>query len=408
MASGSGVLGKLLLIFNVIFPPKYRFPETCTMKGEKLKILVGKADPDMNVIKAFEDSEQKLGEGGFGLVKKIKWGETPYRFAAVKKIKFNADIAFEIGRELYILNKFSGNDFTTKLLACVQTDDELYLVMNVIYGKSLEEWDNQKIIRSMLPSQTFALFLQGYKALEYLFINGIVHNDIKPDNVLINKEMDKLYLADFGLAGFAEIVEKKLGGTQGYISPGRFNKGYKFTVLDDMYSWTMSIAEILGGEKRLFGSFVSIHGLYKSGKRHVCFKKRSTECRDKLTKIVSEIFRDAGYGQYDDNEKKIVEMNLTTLLTNIIHFDYFNSAIENKDYFGQDLMQALDRNMEVLKTFWAKEFSSTSNEWIVKMADHYSLVFDPKQIYEGTERQFWKRYYKNLYLRQETSQLIRV
>lgn len=215
MASGSGVVTKLMILLNAIFPQPYRFPDTCSLHGESLKVLKGEIDPDFDVVDAFEKNDKVLGKGGFGEVKKIKLKSPGYRYAAVKKVKISESTALDIGRELYILNKFGSANIATTLLACVQNGDSLYLVLNLIKGKSLAKNNNQKRIRKMLPSKAFSLFLQGYKALEHLFVNNIVHNDIKPDNVLINQDMDKIYLADFGLASFADIIEEHVGGTRG-------------------------------------------------------------------------------------------------------------------------------------------------------------------------------------------------
>lgn len=158
-----------------------------------------------------------------------------------------------------------------------------------------------------------------------------------------------------------------------------------------MYSWTISIAEILGGEDRLFGFFVSEKNGKKLGHRHKCFRRaRTNDCRKQLTKIVSEIFRDAGYGQYDKSEEKANSLNLTTLLTKIIYYDNF-------DFSLAEVMKALDRNRKESEKFW-KEYALQLIILLKKMVGKYSLVYNPNASHAVTEDVFWNKHYKGLYL----------
>lgn len=60
-------------------------------------------------------------------------------------------------------------------------------------------------------------FIQALRALEYLHGRGITHYDLKPDNILLNREKDSIRIIDFGLAGFRP--RGQLAGTPSYMAP---------------------------------------------------------------------------------------------------------------------------------------------------------------------------------------------
>jgi len=116
-----------------------------------------------------------------------------------------------------------------KLYEVHETEKSIYLVLELIQGKSLqdvlkrstfkEEYNEVKIvnmIRSILD------------ALAYLASKGIMHRDLKPDNILIDKD-GKVKIADFGLATFIDVPEYifKKCGTPGYIAPEVFKYDQK-------------------------------------------------------------------------------------------------------------------------------------------------------------------------------------
>lgn len=72
------------------------------------------------------------------------------------------------------------------------------------------------------------LFCQILKGLVFLHTNGIVHRDIKPDNILLTRSQKngvKLKIADFSLAEYYHSNRMKvICGTPGYIAPEVFTE----------------------------------------------------------------------------------------------------------------------------------------------------------------------------------------
>ena len=90
------------------------------------------------------------------------------------------------------------------------------IVIEYIRGRNLSAFLQEK------PSiQTRRrIFAQLMEAVGAMHRQSIIHNDIKPENILITEADNDVKLIDFGFAdGDAHILEKSLGGTRPYASP---------------------------------------------------------------------------------------------------------------------------------------------------------------------------------------------
>ncbi len=90
------------------------------------------------------------------------------------------------------------------------------IVMEYIRGRSLAEYLQEK---PLLEARKRVLG-QLLEAVGAIHRQSIIHNDIKPENILITEADNDVKLIDFGFAdGDAHILEKGLGGTRQYASP---------------------------------------------------------------------------------------------------------------------------------------------------------------------------------------------
>jgi serine/threonine-protein kinase len=123
---------------------------------------------------------------------------------------------------------------------------ELYIVSEYIKGTTLRAC----VVPGGLSLDTFAsLFIQLCRALSCAHDKGIVHRDVKPENVLIT-EQGRALLMDFGLAkGFqhsAITVSGTAVGTPAYMAPEQImNKGLDHR--SDQYSLGGVAFELLAG-----------------------------------------------------------------------------------------------------------------------------------------------------------------
>lgn len=125
-----------------------------------------------------------------------------------------------------------------------------YLIMKYIEGKTLKQLIEE---RAPITTEEIIHIAEGLlSALAYMHRKGVVHRDIKPGNVIIEKETQRVILADFGLARRIESDSHlthtgQLLGTPYYVSPEQA-KGEKASFASDVYSVGITLFEMATGK----------------------------------------------------------------------------------------------------------------------------------------------------------------
>ena len=121
-----------------------------------------------------------------------------------------------------------------------------YIVMEYIEGRTLKELI---VTRGPCPVPVAISYTrQILAALRYAHRNGIIHRDIKPHNVLVDRE-GRVKVADFGIAraGASEMTEAgSIVGTAQYLSPEQA-RGAPVDESSDLYSTGIVLYELLTG-----------------------------------------------------------------------------------------------------------------------------------------------------------------
>ena len=129
------------------------------------------------------------------------------------------------------------------------------IVMEYIDGRSLSEFLAEKPSRQL----RYRVLEQLFDALAYIHRKGIVHNDLKPDNILISRVDNTLKLIDFGLSeNDAYYLTHNLGCTPKYASPELLSRS-QVDARSDIYSLGLLMREILGGRRRCVWSKATRH-----------------------------------------------------------------------------------------------------------------------------------------------------
>jgi serine/threonine protein kinase len=123
-----------------------------------------------------------------------------------------------------------------------------YFVMRYMTGGSLTDWIKQ---RKFSLEDTACIIERLAKALEYAHSKGVIHRDLKPDNILFDQNGDP-FITDFGVAKLEQVASTLTGsgiiGTPAYMSPEQAQSG-QIDARSDIYGLGIILYEILSGKQ---------------------------------------------------------------------------------------------------------------------------------------------------------------
>ena len=191
--------------------------------------------------------EDKIGQGGMSYVYRAhdkKLG----RVVALKVLKeeFCSDEDF--------IKKFKNEAMSAARLTHpnivaaydVIEEGELHcIVMELIEGITLKNYIARK--GKLSNRETIGIAIQAAEGIEAAHKNGIIHRDIKPQNIIISKD-GKVKVADFGIAKAvtSETVNAAVIGSVHYISPEQARSGIA-DARSDLYSLGITMYEMITG-----------------------------------------------------------------------------------------------------------------------------------------------------------------
>ncbi|RCV31538.1 hypothetical protein SEVIR_6G192300v4 [Setaria viridis] len=191
------------------------------LPGRGLKRKVGCIDSATRIgrrkrLESEYDLGEEIGHGKFGSVRVCRAKAGGEEEFACKALPKNAGETAH--REVEIMQHLSGHPGIVTLRAVFEDADTFYLVMELCRGGRLLD----EVAREGRLSERRAAYVirELMTVLEYCHEMGVVHRDIKPDNVLLTKA-GRLKLADFGLAVRVADGQKLTGvaGSPAYMAP---------------------------------------------------------------------------------------------------------------------------------------------------------------------------------------------
>lgn len=122
-------------------------------------------------------------------------------------------------------------------------DGSPYFVMELVKGKSLRH-----VLRERLPlPRALELGEQILERLVEVHQRGVVHGDIKPENVVVGDDDDQARLLDFGLAHTSAAAGEDVGGTPHYMAPEMLLEHMPASARTDVYAVGVVLYEMLTG-----------------------------------------------------------------------------------------------------------------------------------------------------------------
>ena len=195
-----------------------------------------------------------LGEGGFAAVFRVR-ERRQHRDVAVKVVDLgltpSPSLAVRFVREARTVARLEHPHIVPIYKVGGYQNEVLYIVMRCVDGASLRHLLEKKKRLSVRKAATIAR--QVADALGYAHHYGVVHRDVKPDNILLDRGGHVL-VTDFGIAKAAQeasvsqlTTEGMVVGTPQYMSPEQAT-GDKLDARSDIYSLGILLYQMLAGE----------------------------------------------------------------------------------------------------------------------------------------------------------------
>ncbi len=209
-----------------LFTPGSSNTTTTTHQNSKAEFLAASQDP----FAGFPDAENQLpgyllgavvGRGGFSSVHKGLHVPTslPVAVKVIDKLRMkDPKDRDRVDREMRVMRQLSGHIGIAQLLECAETPQYVYIIMEYCAGGSLLDYVRGK--RRLSENEACLLFQQLLAALQHCHGRGVVHRDIKLENVLLDGH-GGVKLIDFGLCGYY-VHDKPLRchcGSPSYAAP---------------------------------------------------------------------------------------------------------------------------------------------------------------------------------------------
>nr|WP_223830598.1 serine/threonine-protein kinase [Nocardiopsis quinghaiensis] len=212
--------------------PHAQRPEASRSSARPETTDVADSGPEGRLLKGRYQLVSEIARGGVGTV----WRATDLvidREVAVKELRLPADLSRSeresllqrTTREARVAGRLTHPSLVT-VLDVVDEDDRPWIIMELVEASTLEELIQ---VGGPLPYQRVAeIGLQLIDALKVAHAEGIVHRDVKPDNVMIS-HTGRVVLTDFGLAAWngesALSASGRIIGSPAYIPPERAKAG---------------------------------------------------------------------------------------------------------------------------------------------------------------------------------------
>ncbi len=195
---------------------------------------------------------RELGRGGMGVVYLAERSDDQFELQVALKLiqdRFHQEAFQMFQRERQLLANLKHPHIARLLDGGISNDDRPYLVMEYVNGQPIDEHCQN---RDLSVQERIHLFLQACDAVEHAHQNLVVHRDLKPGNILVDRE-GGIKLLDFGIAKVIDpassedttnTVAPRM--TPRYASPEQVS-GASVTTLADVYSLGVVLYELLTG-----------------------------------------------------------------------------------------------------------------------------------------------------------------
>jgi serine/threonine protein kinase len=259
--------------------------------------------------------ENELGRGGAGIV--YRAFDTRLKRSVALKIlppdlAFRSDIRERFLREAETAASLNHPNIVP-IFSVDERDGLAWFAMALVEGESLG--DRVRKQGALPVNQARRLLREVADALAYAHGRGFVHRDIKPDNILIDRESGRAMVTDFGIARAMTDGDTRLTatgtaiGTPAYMSPEQCAGDRQLDGRSDLYSLGAVAYYMLTGQPPLDGPSTPAIMLKQVTERPVAMGRHRTDIPADLETVVMRLLEKDPANRFADGAALIAALD---------------------------------------------------------------------------------------------------
>ncbi|EAR85533.1 kinase domain protein (macronuclear) [Tetrahymena thermophila SB210] len=346
-----------------------------------------------------------IGKGSFGKVR-LATNVNGKEFAVKSILKADAgERYYLLRRELDIMKKVDHPNLV-KFYETYHDDKYLHIVMEFVQGKELSQYCQERfeVNRKFTESEVAFIVRKLLSALSHMHNLGIIHRDIKLENIMINESNLDVKILDFGLSrDFSQSqasILQSIVGTPLYVAPEVINE-QPYDQKSDSWSMGVLMYYLISGShpfeasniKELFKNICSANFNFRSS----AWSGISKSAKVLITQFLNldpksrisceEALQSDWFSVYLKNQINYKSRNMKKCLSKIQNFISFQNSFKFKQEIIRLMFNTQTQTDEIQKLKIAFETIDTddngyiSAEELFKATQQLNIPITQKQIY---------------------------
>lgn len=261
--------------------------------------------------------EGELGRGGMAIVYRARDMRLK-RAVAIKllppELAFRGDIRSRFMREAETSARLNHPNIVP-IYSVDERDGMVYFVMSLIQGESVG--DRLRRAGALPITDARRILREVADALAYAHANGVVHRDIKPDNILLDAASGRAVVTDFGIARAASdddggsrlTATGAVIGTPAYMSPEQCAGDREIDGRSDLYSLGTVAYQMLTGEPPFIGGNSPSVMMKQVTEAPVPVRQRRGDVPEDLERIVMRLLAKSPIDRFADGAALVAALD---------------------------------------------------------------------------------------------------
>jgi len=268
---------------------------------------------------------RKLGEGAMGAVYKAE--QVSFKRIVALKVLFphvaaNEKLVARMYREGLVMGQLDHPNII-QAYAVDKADDYHFVAMEYVSGQSMQKWLLQ--LGRLSVEDSVRITIDCAKALAYAHAQGMVHRDIKPDNILVVNKTGAIKVADLGMVKThdEDMSLTQTGhavGTPWYMPLEQARNAKEIDGRSDIYALGCTLYAFLTGGPPFMGRTIVDVIQAKEVGRFTPARKANPDVPDRLDMIIAKMAAKLPKARYQTCEELIADLEGLNLASRVVSF----------------------------------------------------------------------------------------